>query len=76
MATTTIERFLTVKQFAVVVGISKSAAYRLVADGSVRVTNVAPKGSSRPSLRITPAAVARFERDRELSVPPRQRRPV
>jgi hypothetical protein len=68
------EQFLTVAQFAVLVGISKSAAYRLVEDGAVRVTNVARKGASRPSLRISPAAVRQFEEDRELRVPPRQRR--
>lgn len=56
---------LSVTEAGRVIGVSKSHAYRLVADGDLRVVDVGRKGSKRPKSRVPVAAIQEFIARRE-----------
>lgn len=50
---------MTVPEFGVRIGVKRTTAYELVAQGAVDLVNVAASGK-RPALRITEEALAKF----------------
>ena len=60
----------TVKSLAEYLGVSEPAIHRMIADGTIRATNVARRLGGRPSWRISPAALAAFEQARSSTPTP------
>lgn len=61
------EVLLTIPKAAEAIGVSRTHAYRLVADGELRVVDVGRAGSKKPKSRVPLAAIAEFIAAREAA---------
>lgn len=57
---------LTVTDFAERISVSRTTAYELVAEGAIRVVDLAKKGAQRARLRVPDTEVDRLIAQREI----------
>ena len=67
------EQLMTVSEWAALIRVKRSTAYKLIADGQVEPTNVSTSAKGRPELRISPSAHADFVKRRTLAAPTSKR---
>ena len=66
------ERMMTVREWATLIGVSRSQAYALIAAGLVEPNNVSDDDTGRPLLRISESAHAAYVKRSTLAAPGRR----
>jgi predicted site-specific integrase-resolvase len=61
------EQLMTVPQWAALLGVARTTAYRIVSEGLVEPTNVSSSLTGRPRLRISETAHAAYLKRRKLA---------